>query len=280
MCLSVSVSVSVCVCLCVCLCTRVNYESSLAVPSCIDTLCFRLLQWEIAREEVKLDKLAARGEFADVHRATWRGSTVAAKVSYHDEGRELLLREVSFLKRLQHKHVVRFHGATTVGEPLLVVTELVRTPPLPQHRLIQQGRACVRACERACVLACLRGWKLAAFRCILLWSRLPNFVSTVSALSILTRMMLATQRNNQLEPGSLLDFLHGNGPRSLPLSQLLHVAEQIASGMAYLESVRIIHCCECRGSLFCWASADPIATRSTLRGRERESVCVCVCEFV
>ena len=153
-------------------------------------------------------------------------------------------------------------------------------PPLPQHRLIQQGRACVRACERACVLACLRGWKLAAFRCILLWSRLPNFVSTVSALSILTRMMLATQRNNQLEPGSLLDFLHGNGPRSLPLSQLLHVAEQIASGMAYLESVRIIHCCECRGSLFCWASADPIATRSTLRGRERERVCVCVCEFV
>ena len=43
-----------------------------------------------------------------------------------------------------------------------------------------------------------------------------------------------------MKNGSLLDFLQGKG-RTLKLPQLIDMAAQIASGMAYLESQNYIH---------------------------------------
>lgn len=88
--------------------------------------------WEIPFEELKLNKRIAAGSFGIVFEAEWDTIVVAVKVlqenvmAFDDSTVLEFEREVEFLQRTRHPHVVRFFGAGTdpTGSPFLVLEYL------------------------------------------------------------------------------------------------------------------------------------------------------------
>ncbi|EGD77595.1 TKL protein kinase [Salpingoeca rosetta] len=85
--------------------------------------------WEIEFDELRMTKRVAAGAFGTVYKAEWDTVTVAVKVLQQavmafDESTVLEFeKEVEFLQRTRHPHVVRFFGAGTGpnGSPFLVL---------------------------------------------------------------------------------------------------------------------------------------------------------------
>ena len=142
-----------------------------------DGLCCRLTvvcpkpnnardEQEIERSSIRLTKQQQAGEFGEMWEGTWNGTTpVAVKIP---KSRNMGMQELQIMKKLQHEHIIQLYGVCTVGEPVYIVTELMKN-------------------------------------------------------------------------GSLLDYLQKGEGRHLKLPELINIAAQVASGMAYLEAQHLIH---------------------------------------
>ena len=127
-------------------------------------------EWEIERSSIKIGKKLTDGHFSEVWKGIWNGTTpVAIKTRKpHTMDKHDFLAEFQIMKKLQHEQLIQLYAVCTKGEPVYIVTELMK------H-------------------------------------------------------------------GSLLDYLQKGEGRHLKLPELIDVAAQVASGMAYLEGQHYIH---------------------------------------
>ena len=127
-------------------------------------------EWEIERTSIKLDKKLGAGQFGEVWEGVWNGTTSVAVKTLKPGSMAAtdFLTEAHIMKKLQHEKLIQLYAVCTKGEPIYIVTELMKN-------------------------------------------------------------------------GSLLDYLQKGEGRHLKLPELIDVAAQVASGMAYLESQHYIH---------------------------------------
>lgn len=133
--------------------------------------------WEIDRATLTFKRKLGSGQFGQVFEGSWVGehgkSNIAVAIKTLKDGstsKEDFLAEAQVMKALKHKHLIKLYAVCTQpeGEPILIVTELMRN-------------------------------------------------------------------------GCLLDYLQTKQGRALTITTLVNMAEQVAKGMAYLESMKYVH---------------------------------------
>lgn len=87
-----------------------------------------LSQWEIPRTSIELLKKLGSGQFGDVWEGVWNNSTpVAVKtLKPGSMSAEAFLQEAAIMKKLRHPKLIQLYAVCTDGEPIYIVTELVR----------------------------------------------------------------------------------------------------------------------------------------------------------
>lgn len=83
--------------------------------------------WEIDPNSLQIEEIIGEGEFGIVHKATWYGTVVAAKVLKNTS--EIALgdfrAEIEVLRKVHHPNAVQFLGACTKQQPYILITELM-----------------------------------------------------------------------------------------------------------------------------------------------------------
>ncbi|KAG8513261.1 Tyrosine-protein kinase Srms, partial [Galemys pyrenaicus] len=99
--------------------------------------------WERPRSEFALSRKLGHGYFGEVWEGLWLGAVpVAVKVvkSAHMKLADLAT-EIQTLKSLRHERLIRLHAVCSAGEPVLIVTELMRKGSLQAYLGSPEGRA-------------------------------------------------------------------------------------------------------------------------------------------
>jgi serine/threonine protein kinase len=83
--------------------------------------------WELDPNSLTIMEKLGEGEFGVVHKASWHGTLVAAKIlkGSSDIALEDFRGEIEILRRVHHPNAVQFLGACTKREPYILVTELM-----------------------------------------------------------------------------------------------------------------------------------------------------------
>eukprot|EP01100_Stratorugosa_tubuloviscum_P007969 TRINITY_DN32_c0_g1_i1.p1 TRINITY_DN32_c0_g1~~TRINITY_DN32_c0_g1_i1.p1 ORF type:complete len:574 (-),score=257.26 TRINITY_DN32_c0_g1_i1:122-1843(-) len=95
----------------------------------VSKLVRQTFEWEIPAQEITMEGKLGEGAFGVVHKAKWRGLTVAAKqlksTSLPNEVMEEFRKEVDILGKLRHPNIVLLLGASTQPPSLIMVTEFL-----------------------------------------------------------------------------------------------------------------------------------------------------------
>jgi len=99
-------------------------------------------QWEIDRKSIKLSKKLGAGQFGDVWSGIWNGTTEVAVKTLKPGAMSAkdFLDEAAIMKKLRHPKLVQLFAVCTNGEPIYIVTELMKHGSLLDY-LHQKGRA-------------------------------------------------------------------------------------------------------------------------------------------
>lgn len=99
-------------------------------------------EWEIPREDIKLEEMLGEGNFGEVWRATWKNKLTVAVKSMKPNTMKVdeFLEEAKTLKLLRHEHLLSLQGVCTEGEPILIVTEMMINGDLRSYLKDKEGR--------------------------------------------------------------------------------------------------------------------------------------------
>ncbi|XP_044842558.1 tyrosine-protein kinase Srms isoform X2 [Mauremys mutica] len=99
--------------------------------------------WERPRSEFILGRKLGEGYFGEVWEGLWKNMVpVAIKIiKQADMKAEDFTKEIQNLKRLKHERLIQLHAVCSVGEPLYIVTELMRKGNLQSYLSSLEGRA-------------------------------------------------------------------------------------------------------------------------------------------
>jgi len=99
-------------------------------------------QWEIPRNSIQLQKKLGAGQFGDVWKGMWNGTTpVAVKTMKPGTmGGEEFLAEAGLMKKLRHPKLIQLYAVCTKEDPIYIVTELMANGSLLDY-LHDKGRA-------------------------------------------------------------------------------------------------------------------------------------------
>eukprot|EP00039_Didymoeca_costata_P019067 m.336094 g.336094 ORF g.336094 m.336094 type:complete len:511 (+) comp17755_c0_seq1:421-1953(+) len=99
-------------------------------------------QWEIPRNSIKLRKKLGAGQFGDVWEGLWNGTTTVAVKTLKPGcmGRDEFLAEATLMKQLRHPKLIQLYAVCTEGEPIYIVTELMKNGSLLDY-LHDKGRS-------------------------------------------------------------------------------------------------------------------------------------------
>ncbi|XP_004716093.1 tyrosine-protein kinase Srms [Echinops telfairi] len=100
-------------------------------------------EWERPRSEFALRRKLGQGYFGEVWEGLWLGSApVAIKIitSAHMKLADLA-KEIHTLKSLRHERLIRLHAVCSAGEPVYIVTELMRKGNLQAYLGGPEGKA-------------------------------------------------------------------------------------------------------------------------------------------
>ena len=153
------------------LCTRLTIICpKFEIPTTVGLSYNTKDEWEIERSSIKFNKKLGAGQFGEVWDGLWNGTTAVAVKTLKPGSMAVtdFLTEAHIMKKLQHEKLIQLYAVCTRGEPIYIVTKLMKN-------------------------------------------------------------------------GSLLDYLQKGEGRHLKLPELIDIAAQVASGMAYLESQHYIH---------------------------------------
>ncbi|XP_028858458.1 tyrosine-protein kinase SRK2 [Denticeps clupeoides] len=99
-------------------------------------------QWEIERGSVRLLQRLGAGQFGEVYEGVWNDTTPVAvktlKPGTMDS--EDFLREAQIMKKLRHPKLIQLYAVCTVGEPVYIITELMRNGSLLDYLHKDKGR--------------------------------------------------------------------------------------------------------------------------------------------
>nr|XP_012628421.1 tyrosine-protein kinase Srms isoform X1 [Microcebus murinus] len=100
-------------------------------------------EWERPRSEFALRRKLGKGYFGEVWEGLWRGSMpVAVKVIRSADVKLAdLAKEIQTLKSLRHERLIRLHAVCSAGEPVYIVTELMRKGSLQAFLGSPEGQA-------------------------------------------------------------------------------------------------------------------------------------------
>lgn len=99
-------------------------------------------QWEIDRHTIQLQKKLGSGQFGDVWKGVWNGTTDVAVKTLKPGTMEVadFLEEASILKKLRHPKLIQLYAVCTDAEPIYIITELMKNGALLDY-LHDKGKA-------------------------------------------------------------------------------------------------------------------------------------------
>ncbi|XP_013917457.1 PREDICTED: tyrosine-protein kinase Srms-like [Thamnophis sirtalis] len=84
-------------------------------------------QWERPRSEFQLWRKMGEGCFGEVWEGMWKNTVpVAIKIMKQADMRDDFVKEIRNLKSLKHTRLIKLLAVCSVGEPVYIVTELMR----------------------------------------------------------------------------------------------------------------------------------------------------------
>lgn len=85
-------------------------------------------QWEIDRRSLKFVRQIGSGQFGEVWEGTWNNSTSVAvkKLKSGTMDPQDFLSEAQIMKKLRHPKLLQLYAVCSRGEPILIVTELMK----------------------------------------------------------------------------------------------------------------------------------------------------------
>ncbi|KAM6163900.1 tyrosine-protein kinase Srms [Rhynchocyon petersi] len=100
-------------------------------------------EWERPRAEFSLRRKLGQGYFGEVWEGLWLGSEpVAIKIIKSADMKHAdLAKEIQTLKGLRHERLIRLHAVCSAGEPVYIVTELMRKGNLQCYLSGPEGTA-------------------------------------------------------------------------------------------------------------------------------------------
>ncbi|XP_044311269.1 tyrosine-protein kinase Srms [Varanus komodoensis] len=101
-------------------------QTPLLLP-CIQKRPLETDQWERPRSEFQLWRKMGEGYFGEVWEGMWKNTVpVAIKIMKQADMRDDFAKEIQNLKRLKHARLIKLLAICSVGEPVYIVTELMR----------------------------------------------------------------------------------------------------------------------------------------------------------
>uniref|UniRef100_A0A452SKF9 Tyrosine-protein kinase n=1 Tax=Ursus americanus TaxID=9643 RepID=A0A452SKF9_URSAM len=100
-------------------------------------------EWERPRSEFALRRKLGEGYFGEVWEGLWLGSAPVAVKVIKSAYMKLadLSKEIQTLKSLRHERLIRLHAVCSTGQPVYIVTELMRKGNLQAFLGTPEGRA-------------------------------------------------------------------------------------------------------------------------------------------
>lgn len=88
--------------------------------------------WNIARDEIRLEKRLGQGNFGEVWYGKWREQTeIAIKtMKPNTMSKEDFKREADTMKKLRHKKLVALYGICITGDDIWIITEYIKNGSL------------------------------------------------------------------------------------------------------------------------------------------------------
>uniref|UniRef100_A0A8D2IP81 Tyrosine-protein kinase n=1 Tax=Varanus komodoensis TaxID=61221 RepID=A0A8D2IP81_VARKO len=113
-------------------------QTPLLLP-CIQKRPLETDQWERPRSEFQLWRKMGEGYFGEVWEGMWKNTVpVAIKIMKQADMRDDFAKEIQNLKRLKHARLIKLLAICSVGEPVYIVTELMRKGNL--HGFLNTGK--------------------------------------------------------------------------------------------------------------------------------------------
>ncbi|KAH9281309.1 Tyrosine-protein kinase Src42A [Echinococcus granulosus] len=100
-------------------------------------------KWEIPKSSVVLKERIGKGQFGEVYKAVWNGTTLVAVKTLRANlcNAEDFLMEAQTMKRLHHPHLIQLYAVCTQSAPFYLITELMSKGSLLAFLQSAEGRA-------------------------------------------------------------------------------------------------------------------------------------------
>ncbi|VDD74083.1 unnamed protein product [Mesocestoides corti] len=102
-------------------------------------------KWEIPKSSVVLKERIGKGQFGEVYRAVWNGTTLVAvktlRASEYLCNVSDFLMEAHTMKRLHHPHLIQLYAVCTQSAPFYLITELMSKGSLLNFLQSAEGRS-------------------------------------------------------------------------------------------------------------------------------------------
>ncbi|XP_007439068.1 tyrosine-protein kinase Srms [Python bivittatus] len=122
---------------------RVNWkiiECPLSQP-CMQKRASEMDQWERPRSEFQLWRKMGEGCFGEVWEGMWKNTVpVAIKIMKQADMRDDFAKEIQNLKSLKHTRLIKLLAVCSMGEPVYIVTELMRKGNLHSYLNTAAGK--------------------------------------------------------------------------------------------------------------------------------------------
>ncbi|BHF74483.1 tyrosine-protein kinase [Sparganum proliferum] len=99
-------------------------------------------KWEISKSSIVLKERIGKGQFGEVYRAVWNGTTLVAVKTLRANCCNVddFLLEAQTMKRLHHPHLIQLYAVCTQSAPFYLVTELMSKGSLLSFLQSSEGR--------------------------------------------------------------------------------------------------------------------------------------------
>ena len=99
-------------------------------------------EWEIDRTTIVLQRKLGQGNFGEVWAGVWNGTTPVAVKTLKPDTMEVkdFVQEAQVMKKIHHPNLLQLYAVCTIGEPIYIVTELMKFGSLLEYLKHGEGK--------------------------------------------------------------------------------------------------------------------------------------------